>query len=68
MKTLEPLLQKDVTRKEFLTLIGFGLASLFGMNRILALITGKGSSERIRHFSSGYSSSDYGGKQMLNQR
>jgi hypothetical protein len=50
------MLQKEVSRKEFLTMAGFGIASIFGFSSIIKLLTGSG-----QHRSSGYGSNNYGG-------
>ena len=59
------LLQKEVTRKEFLGMGGLAVASIFGFGTVVKLLTGKslGSS---KHFASanasyGYGASPYGG-------
>jgi hypothetical protein len=42
MKTnLQYLIQKEVSRKEFLTIVGLAILSIFGMETILKLLTGK---------------------------
>jgi len=55
------LMDKEVSRKEFLGMSGLAIASIFGFGTVIKLLTGKslGSSH---HFSSGYGSSSYGGK------
>ncbi|HUC89712.1 MAG TPA: hypothetical protein VMR45_02835 [Patescibacteria group bacterium] len=58
-KQLTSLMQKEMTRKEFLTTFGFGLATLAGFGSIIRLLTGKNHSSR--QVSSGYGSSVYGG-------
>lgn len=40
-KQLGVLLQKEMTRKEFVTTLGFGVASVMGFSSILKLATGK---------------------------
>jgi hypothetical protein len=65
MKALEPILKKEVTRKEFLTMAGFGLASLFGFSTIIKLLTGKSANQHFKSYSSGFGSSDYGGKSLM---
>ncbi|HKU19138.1 MAG TPA: hypothetical protein VJP80_07805 [Candidatus Saccharimonadales bacterium] len=56
-KHLQTLLKKEMTRKEFLTTLGLGLAAVFGFSAILRLLTGKSASQ---HFSHGYGSDTYG--------
>jgi hypothetical protein len=52
------LLQKEMTRTEFLTVLGLGLASVFGLSSILRVMGAGKSSE---HSSSlGYGSGGYG--------
>jgi hypothetical protein len=44
MKTIAPvheLLQKKVSRREFVQIAGFGILSLVGMSSIIHLLTGK---------------------------
>ena len=55
-KHLESLMQKEMTRKEFLTTVGFGIASIFGFSAVLKMLTG-----RKQEGSNGYGSSAYGG-------
>ncbi len=56
MQKLDNIMQKEMTRKEFIGTIGFGLASLFGLASILRLVFGKGT-----RTASGYGASSYGG-------
>ena len=52
------LLQKEMSRKEFLATVGYGLASLVGVAGVLRLFGHKGfSRSSARH---GYGSSPYG--------
>jgi hypothetical protein len=60
-KPIDKLLQKEVTRKEFLTLSGFGLASVFGFGTIVKLLTGHSASSVFKKQTNGYGSSPYGG-------
>lgn len=57
-KPLSQLLQKDMTRQEFLVTLGLGAASIFGFSTIIRLLTGH---SLERHVSRGYGSSTYGG-------
>lgn len=50
-------MQKEMTRKEFLATMGFGLASVLGFSSIIGLLSGKS----YKHVNSGYGSSLYGG-------
>lgn len=40
-KPLNELLQREMTRKQFLATLGLGLASVFGFSGIIRLLTGK---------------------------
>jgi hypothetical protein len=62
-KPIDTLLQKEMSRKEFLATLGLGLASIMGFSTIIHLLTGKTFSSHINtHIStSGYGSSAYGG-------
>jgi hypothetical protein len=59
-KQIATIMEKEVTRKEFLAALGFGVASILGFSSILKLLTGKGLGGQ--HVSDGYGSSAYGGK------
>jgi hypothetical protein len=60
-KQVDTLMQKEMTRKEFLVVMGAGLASVMGFSVIIKLLTGKSLSSR--HLSDqAYGSSVYGGK------
>ena len=61
-KPLEDLLQKEMDRKEFLTTVGFGVASLLGLSTVLQLL-GKSNGGVFNNASAeaGYGSSAYGG-------
>jgi len=61
-KPVAVLLQKEMSRKEFLTTLGFGAASLLGFSSILHFLTGKNATSHLRQKSSasGYGSSSYG--------
>ena len=56
-------MQKEVSRGEFLSLIGLSILSILGLETLLGLITGK--SFDVRHMVSGYGSSTYGKKRPL---
>jgi len=56
---LDNLMQKEVSRKEFLSMSALAIASIFGFGTIIKLLTGK--SLGSRYASSGYGSSVYGG-------
>lgn len=62
-QNLNQLLQKEMTRQEFMATLGFGLASIMGFSTIIHLLTGKtfgthGISSSVKH---GYGSTPYGG-------
>ncbi len=60
VKPINELLQKEVNRNEFLTIVGFGVLSLFGMGSIIHFFTGKNSKTIIRQMSD-YTNHGYGG-------
>lgn len=55
------IMNKEVTRKEFIGMSGLAVASIFGFGTVIKLVTGK--SLGGKHFLSGYGSSSYGGKE-----
>lgn len=56
------LLSREVSRKDFLKLCGFGLVSLMGLSSIIKLLSGMSDTHgQLRHMDTGYSSSFYGG-------
>ena len=60
---LETLMNKEVSRKEFLALAVLAAGSILGMGQIIKLLTGRSlDSHKIIQESQGYSSSVYGGK------
>ncbi len=59
-KQIQTIAQKEMTRKEFLATVGFGVAGIMGIGSIVKLLTGKG--HGFSHsVSAGYGSSPYGG-------
>jgi len=60
-KPVTALMQKEMTRKEFLATFGLGLASIMGLSTIIHLLTGKSFDHHIRHQTVGYGASVYGG-------
>jgi hypothetical protein len=56
---LQGLLQKEVSRKEFLTVVGLAVLSIFAFGTVMRLLTGK--SLETHHLVSGYGSTVYGG-------
>jgi len=59
MRQLDEVMTKEVTRKEFLATLGFGVASLFGLSGIIKFLFGKGTSSQ--HSKLGYGNGSYGG-------
>lgn len=60
---LSGLMEKEVSRKEFLGMLGLAVVSIFGFGTLLKLLTGK-SLDSHRAFTQsefGYGSSAYGG-------
>lgn len=60
-KQIQTLAQREVTRKEFLTTVGFGLMSIMGLGSIIKLLSGKGQSLQHHNMAAGYGLSAYGG-------
>ncbi|HEX8762722.1 MAG TPA: hypothetical protein VF733_03090 [Candidatus Saccharimonadales bacterium] len=60
MPRINQLMQKQMTRKEFLATIGFGVASLFGLGAILKILTNKDAALGKQNM--GYGSGPYGGR------
>lgn len=63
-KPLDTLLQKEMSRKEFLTTLGFAMASILGFSTLIHLLTGKNFDSHIREHTGtglGYGDSSYGG-------
>ena len=60
-ENLQPLMQKEMTRQEFLLTLGLAIASIFGFSTLIHMLTGKSVNSRLQQrVSGGYSSSDYG--------
>jgi hypothetical protein len=58
---LQQLLTKDVSRKEFLAIVGLGILSIFGLSSIIKFLTGHNISlENHAKVKGGYGSSAYG--------
>lgn len=62
MRQLEDVMNREVTRKEFLTTLGFGVASILGFSGIMKFIFGKGNQQSSTRRPLGYGSSTYGGR------
>ncbi|HZM63722.1 MAG TPA: hypothetical protein VFB59_01165 [Candidatus Saccharimonadales bacterium] len=58
------LLQKEMSRKEFLLTLGFGLATLVGFSTLLQLLGKQNPWQRAQ---SGYGSKAYGGAERKEQ-
>ena len=61
MKNLQTLMQKEMTRKEFIVTLGFGIATIFGLSALIQLITGKDNPLRQNNASLNYGGGAYGG-------
>lgn len=61
-RQMQYLLQKQMTRKEFLATLFFGLATLAGLSTLLQLL---GKQNPWQPVSRGYGSSNYGGTSNL---
>ena len=60
-KHINTIAQREVTRKEFLATLGFGIMSIMGIGSIIKLLTGKSPMSSIKHeMNQGYGSSAYG--------
>jgi hypothetical protein len=57
--TLADIVDKEVTRREFFSLVGYGLAAVIGLTSLLQFL-GKSSTQQPRTGSAGYGSSAYG--------
>ena len=61
-KHLATLMQKEMTRKEFLVTLGFGIATVFGFGSLIRILTGKqAATGPIPPTASGYGTGSYGG-------
>jgi len=56
-KPLDTLMQREMTRKEFVATLGFGAATLFGMGSIIRLLKPGQTSQATKN---GYGSRSYG--------
>lgn len=58
---LNTLLQKEMTRKEFLATLGLGVATVMGLTTVLKMLSGNNGGQQVGS-SGGYGASAYGGK------
>lgn len=58
MKQLQGLMQKEMSRKEFLATLGLGIVSIMGFSTLINALMGK---QQNQNTSVGYGSSPYGG-------
>lgn len=61
MRQLNNLMQKEMSRKEFIATLGLGIASILGFSSILKMLFGKGEQQNQSN-SFGYGGSAYGGQ------
>jgi hypothetical protein len=59
-KPLATLMQKEVTRKEFLATLGLGVATIMGFGSIIRFLSGKNQGS-LNAVPTGYGASVYGG-------
>lgn len=60
MQRLNNLMQKEMTRKEFLATLGFGVATIMGLSTLLTLLGKK--NPLTDHADLGYGAGSYGGR------
>lgn len=60
MRKINELMQKEMTRKEFLATVGFGVASIFGLSTLIRWLSGKDNPAQ-QHTGLGYGNGPYGG-------
>jgi len=60
MTQLNELMDKEMSRKEFLATVGFGIASIMGLSTILKFLTGKKTQQQASGY--GYGGGAYGGQ------
>ncbi len=58
---LSTLLEKEVSRKEFLGMSGLAIASIFGLGTVIKLLTGKSLASHQSGSTGGYGANPYGG-------
>jgi hypothetical protein len=65
MQKLNDIMQKEMTRKEFLATLGFGVATVFGLATLIRLITGKDNNPFTQQSTLGYGNGAYGGEKRI---
>jgi len=61
-RPITALMQKEMSRKEFLGTLALGIGSIMGFSTIIRLVTGRSLDGHLgQHASLGYGSSPYGG-------
>jgi len=60
-KQIQNLIQTEVSRKDFLKTLGFGILSIAGLGTLLKLLSGRSASLPFHSATQGYGSSAYGG-------
>lgn len=65
---LQTILDKEVSRKEFMGISALAVASIFGFGTVIKLLTGKSLSNHSSLSSLGYGGSDYGGKKATSPK
>lgn len=58
-KPIDAIMQKDMSRKDFIVTLGFGVVSVMGLSTIVHMLTGKSFSSNAST-KAGYGSSRYG--------
>jgi Trp operon repressor len=61
MQKISDLMQKEMTRKEFLATLGFGVATIFGLSSLLQML-GKQNPFQQQTSQYGYGGGIYGGQ------
>lgn len=61
MQKLNGIMHKEMTRKEFLATLGFGIATIMGFSTLLRLLTGKDNNPFHQQQTMGYGNGAYGG-------
>jgi hypothetical protein len=65
---LSSLMEKEISRREFLGMSGLAVASIFGFGSLVKLLTGKSLSGQHNLTLNGYGSSAYGGDKPLHSK